>query len=387
MTLSGGVALVVYDYINQQVVDTFHLSCLPTYVSTDYILNLGGNNFLICLDRRFVFVLSLESFSEFTPFPLLNTIGFPKACAAISPDTSYVFYTYNNSPILKIMDVDNGKILQTIELKQTPLACWWSKLCLWVFCDGLVVVKYPYNPTETQIVGNCIQECSINVLHDVHWAQLLDFANDVLLLIINDEISMLKVHENNLRALEILDSKLKNPRVSISSDGCAVLLYELCWTCEYEWWEMGSEDKWELHSTGKLNPSTAYGCLTGKQNSRSFLWLLNPVNKLSQSSDPSVTDFSIANPGAVHQLPVQIIDRNGVIYVGSKLLICRTLHEVIFIRTSDGEIITSIYVGSVIDFFFVPSKRKLLLFYQDGVMKHFKIHNIDTYLRNDESLV
>jgi hypothetical protein len=243
------------------------------------------------------------------------------------------------------------------------------------------VVKYPYNPAETLILGNCFEERSFNGLHDV-----LEFANDVVVLELKGKISISKVHEKILRAPEILDSKLKNPSVSISSDGCAVLLYDLYQIYEYELWGMGSEDKWELHSTGKLN-STAYGCLTGKQNSRSFLWLLNPVNNLSQSSDPSVTDFSIGNPGAVHQLPVQIIDRNGVIYVGSKLLICRTLREVIFIRTSDGEIITSIYVGRVINFFFVPSKRKLLLFYQDGVIKHFKIHNIDTYLRNDESLV
>jgi hypothetical protein len=106
---------------------------------------------------------------------------------------------------------------------------------------------------------------------------------------------------------------------------------------------------------------------------------------LPPSPDRPVADFSISNPGAVHQLPVEIcILPNSVIYVGSKLLIYRYLFEIVFIRTSDGEIITSIYVGHVLDFLFVPFKCKLLLFYPDGVMKHFKIHNIDKYLPNDQ---
>ena len=70
MTLSGGVALVIHDYINQQVVDMFHLRCLPTYGSDAYTSNLGGNNFLTWLDGQFVFVLSLENSSESIPFPL-----------------------------------------------------------------------------------------------------------------------------------------------------------------------------------------------------------------------------------------------------------------------------------------------------------------------------
>ena len=72
MTSNSSLRLVVYDYLNQQVIDTFQKSCLPSYHSINYIANLGENNFLICVDHNFVFVLSLESSSEFFAFSFIN---------------------------------------------------------------------------------------------------------------------------------------------------------------------------------------------------------------------------------------------------------------------------------------------------------------------------
>ena len=401
-------ALVVYDYLNQQVIDTFQISSLPSSDVINYIANLGENNFLFCVKDYILFVLSLESSSGFPAFSFINDFIYP-IIYALSPDNLYVACSYG-SPILRIMNVDNGETLQTVAPKQKPLACWWSDLYLWVVCEGSVVVKYPYISTHRNVVGNDAEECSIDCDDDV-----LKFEEGVLVCReVNRKISISKICGKNLSRQQILDSKIgRFCKVAISSDGCAVLLYdkydsylfdpyssrlyetdrsrlyETDRSCLYgtdlsrlyELWEMGSENKWELHSTGKLNPLTDRGCLAGKQNSRCLFWLFRQDFDLRTTSAVRSIDFSDPTPESiVHQLPIKLSMHPDVIYVDCKLLMCLDCPHIHFIHVPDGTVITSLYVGEIRRSFFVPSKRLLFLFIGNGIIKHFKIHNIDKYL-------
>ena len=374
LTSRETTALVVYDYVNQQVIDTFQISSLPGFNRINYIANLGENNFLVCLEDNFLFVLSLERSSGFPAFSFINDDTYPIFCA-LSPDNLYVACC-NGSPILRIVNVDNGETLQTVALKQRPIDCWWSELYLWVVCEGSVVVKYPYTATHRNVVGNFAEECSINCD-----GKILKFQEGVLVCRQGNRILISKICHKNLSQQQILDIKIDSFReVAISSDGCAVVLYNKCYPWLYELWEMRSENKWELHSTGKLNPLTECCCLAGKQNLRSLLWLVREDFKLDKESALCSIDFSDATPESiVHQLPIKLLIPH-VFYVDSKLLICHEDRIIYFIHVSDGTVITSLYVGNMSNPFFVPSKRLLFLFMGNGAIKHFKIHNIDKYL-------
>ena len=375
LTLCLNSALVVYDYFNQQVIDTFQIRSSPSSDSIKYIENLGENNFLIGFENHFVFVVSLERSSVFPAFSFINDQTYPTFCA-VSPDDLYVACRYG-SPILRIMKVDNGKTLQTVAPKQKPVACWWSKLYLWVVCEGSVVVKYPYTSTHRNVVGNCAEECSIDC--DGH---VRKFEEGVFVCrAVNGKISISKIYDKNLSRQQILDSKLDSSCVvAISSDGCAVLLYDKLDPYLYELWELGSENKWQLHSTGELNLLPERGYLVGKQNSRSLLWLFRPDSDLCNTYALCSIDFSDATPESiVRQLSVTL-NVPHVIHVDSKLLICGGRGCIYFIRVADGAVITSFYVGIFSAYFFVHSKRLLLMFPGDGVINHYKIHNIDKYL-------
>ena len=367
-------ALVAYDYVNQQVIETFQISSLPSSYTIKYIANLGANNFLVCLEDNCRFVLSLESSSGISAFSFINDDTYPIFCA-LSPDNLYVACSFG-SPILRIMNVDNGKTLQTVSPKEKPIACWWSDLFLWVVCEGLVVIKYPYTPTHRNVVGNYAEECSIDCGGDV-----LKFEEGVLVCLgVNEKFSISKICHKNLSRQQILDSKIDSfHEVAISSDGCAVLLYDRFLSYLYELWEMGSENMWELHYTGKLNRPTWDVCLAGKQNSRRLLWVLTS-NLFGSSSTLRCIDYSDATPESfVHRISIDLSFPH-FIYVDSKLLICLDKSDIHFIHVPDGTVIASLYVGDIRKYFFVPSKRLLFLFIGTGIIKHFKIHNIDKYL-------
>ena len=382
MTSNCAMALVVYDYVNQQVIDTFQISSLPSSYSINYIANLDENNFLICLQNRLVFVLSLQSSYEFPafsfisdlPYPLFRPFSYPIFCS-LSPDNLYVACSYG-SPTLKIMNVDDRKTLQTVSPKEKPIACWWSELYLWVVCEGLVVIKYPYTPTHRNVVGNYVEECSIDCD-----GYVLKFEEGILVCRQkNEKFSFSKICEENLRQQQILDLNFGNVvDVAISSDGCAVLLYDAN-DPYFELWEMRNENKWELHSIGKWNRSLWCGCLAGKQTSRNLLWLLQPYHHFHERSSLFSIDFSDTTlKNVVHPVAIDFYDPY-VIYVNSKLLICVDMGGIHFIHVPDGTVIASLYVRDIRKSFFVPSKRLLFLFIGNGIIKHFKIHNIDKYL-------
>ena len=143
---------------------------------------------------------------------------------------------------------------------------------------------------------------------------------------------------------------------------------------------MGSENKWELLSTGKLNRLAWCGCLTGKQNSRSLLWLLSGASYWREKSALSSTDFSDATPKiVVHQLSIQLYNPD-IFYADSKLLICHEPGTIHFIHVPDGTVVTSLDIRIIKKSLFVPSKRLLFFFVENGLIKQYKIHNIDKYL-------
>ncbi|CAB4023323.1 E3 ubiquitin- ligase DZIP3 [Paramuricea clavata] len=138
-------------------------------------------------------------------------------CRALSPDNSYIACCYENS-VFTVRSVNNGETLQTVVLKQLPVACWWSELYLWVVCNG-VVVKYPYDSTQRKVLGNELEEYTINF--DV----VLIFANDFLVIRYDEKISILKYCKEKLCPQHISDLHSFLDSATISSDGCAVLLY------------------------------------------------------------------------------------------------------------------------------------------------------------------
>ena len=255
MTSNDGLSLIVYDYIHREVVDTFQISCLPSYKSVDYIAHLGENKFLVCFGRFFLLVLSLGNSSQCFAFSFINQREYPTFCA-LSPDNLYVACSYG-SPVLKIMNVDTGKTLQTVVPRQKPIACWLSELYLWVICEGLVVLKYPYSSTKAQIVGNYVEECFI----DCEGWQLLKFAEGVLVTLVDKKNLISKICDEILCPQQFLESRFDSfCSVAISSDGCAVLLYdhEISYdqvlsrdldVSYYEFFKMGGEENWELRFT------------------------------------------------------------------------------------------------------------------------------------------
>ena len=378
MTLTSLWTLGIYDYIKQEFVNTFKISSLLEYDSIDYILNVGEKNFLIGLDDHFLLVLSLESSSERVFYcPALVSDDHYPVCYALSLDNLYVACSYHFFGV-DIINVDNGKVLQTVAPKQNVIGCWWTKLYFWVVCKGLVVLKYPYNSTESQIVGNYEDKYSIDIP-----GYILKLAQGVLVTQQDEKISFSKISDKNLFTQQISDSRfnseVSSPSVVISSDGFAVLLYDTYQVSCYELWEMRNKDKWELLSSGTLDRLTLYGCLTGRPNFRRLLWISRTSYISNKSSELSFIDFPSATKVALHELPIDL-KYGRVVYAESDILVCHAEGIVHFIHVSHGKVITSIYVGHSNDYIFIPSKCLLLLYSGRQLVTRFKVHNLDKYL-------
>ncbi|CAB4014427.1 E3 ubiquitin- ligase DZIP3, partial [Paramuricea clavata] len=282
--------LVVYDFINQDVIDRFKIDCLPCGTRINCLSKLNATNFLVCLDSILVVILSFTTTEESSVADFVNSVV---KCCTVSPDNLYIACCYENC-ILTIMSVNNGETLQNVVLQHPPEACWWSESYLWVVCRG-VVVKYSYDSTNTTVLGNNLKECDIN-FHTV-----LKFAEGVLVVSLNKEreISIFKICNEKLCSQQCPKSIFASS-VAISSDRCAVLLYRWAFS-SYQLWEAGCENRWELHSAGKLdNLKTEVDSLylTGLQNHRSSLWLIQDDNDDFFAGDFSLgrIDFSIGTP-------------------------------------------------------------------------------------------
>ena len=140
---------------------------------------------------------------------------------------------------------------------------------------------------------------------------------------------------------------------------------------------MGGENNWELRFTGGFFRKIKYACFTVERDCRGLICILDEVesrNGIFHKFYLRSTDFfENATLAPCYELPFTF---GHCCFYACSMLICHRLEEIHFVNVSNGEVINSIYVGEVADFFFVPSKRLLLLFMGSGVIKHFKVHNL-----------
>ena len=370
--------VVIYDYMNQEVIDLFNIDCLPGNSFVDNIINLEGTNF--------AFVLSLENStgSSTDQFEFFNTSSIK--CHALSPDNLHIACCFENRS-LSIQRVNDGKILQVISLERPPEACWWSQMYLWVVCSDLVV-KYPYDVTEAGVLNNAPEDCSLN------FKKVLKFVDSVLVVCLGDDHknAILKICDQKLCLQQIPDLNFSASSAAISRDGCAVLLY-----CEsnsnYQLWEIACEDRWELRTTGKLDGydvEVSWFCLTGEKNCRSSMWMKYVFE--DERLNETFVIFSINFPEGTegfcldlfpYYSEIDVIEGN---YLDSGILIIhlegsRWIH---FVGIFLGFILSSLYVGD--DFshygnssFFIPSQR-MLAFVRVRDVKFLKIHNDEDLL-------
>ncbi|CAB4027083.1 ---NA--- [Paramuricea clavata] len=381
---------IVYDFIKQEVVDTFRIGCLPCGFSSriKWWSKLDGTNFLICFGDNQVILLSFESNPvEPSVAPFVNSAAVQ--CSTVSADNLYVVRCYENY-ILGIYSVDNGKSLQTVELKQSPVACWWSELYLWVVCED-VVVKFPYDSSNSNVLGNNMEECSIN------FDSVLEFSDGVLVVNHNMETSILKICNEKLCPQQIPDTHFLASSAAVSSDGCAVFLYCLSLS-DYQLWEVASENRWELISSSKYKFSyiddvdglfmllaQSWFFLAGIQNSRHCLCVNdNPMTLFSFSSNPS---FSLCVIDFANEMQDEDgIDIEGdlreVIYSPRGFFVILVDLWIYLVKVSDGEIIAIKLFFDVWKnecMFYLTSRGALLLLLKND-LRYFKIHNIENYL-------
>ena len=377
--------LVVYDFMNKEIIDEFRINCFPNHCPIVYISNLDETNFLICLRYGHIFLLSFETSAEFTRASFVNnTLKTDVKCCALSPDNSYIACCFKNS-VLTVRSVDNGETVQTVELKQPPEACWWSELYLWVVCKG-VVVKYLYDSTQRKVLGNELEECTIN------FDQVLKCSKDVLVIRDVLKISIFKCCKGKLCHQHVSDLNSDYPDdiflhvPTISSDGCAVLLYNMR-NSNYQVWEIACENRWELHSAGRF-----YGIhdvrwlfLTGTKNSQSSLRLYLCEYK-GKSNYFSSVDLSKSTHHTTNKFLFGYRGSCGApIYGDSKHLIFKHDDRIDFVKVPDSVIAASLYLGKLaslkwnVSTFYIAS-RSLLLLVGETDINFFKIHNIENCL-------
>jgi hypothetical protein len=379
--------LVVYDFMNKEIIDEFHINCFPNHSKIVYISNLDETHFLICLSYGHIFLLSFETSAEPPRASFVNNADVK--CCALSPDNLYLACCFKNS-VLTVRSVDNGETVQTVKLKQRPKACWWSELFLWVVYKG-VVVKYPYDSTQRKVLGNELEECTIN------FDKVLKFANDVLVIMYDGKIFTLKCCKEKLYRQQVSDLNSLNPKyrdniffsffdtATVSSDGCAVLWYGKR-SSNYQVWEITCDNRWELHSAGRFDGSrdVRWLFLTGTKNSRNSLRLYLGEHKDYDIYLSSV-DLSNSTHHTTHKLPYSLFLSEAPIYGDSQHLIFKHNDRIDFVKVADSEIVASLYLGKLaslewnVSTFYIAS-RSLLLLVGETDINFFKIHNIENCL-------
>ncbi|XP_028412107.1 uncharacterized protein LOC114534835 [Dendronephthya gigantea] len=297
--LKNDLALVVYDFINQKIVDVFEIGFLPCDTLVTYISKLDGTSFLLSLG--FPKVFSVLSFKSLLQWPDATFVDNAKIdCCALSPDTLYVACCFQNY-LLSIRSVESGETLQIVALKQRALACWWSELYLWLVCEGLVV-KYRYEPRNENILRSQHEESIVN------FERVLAFKNGVLAIDGDRKLSILKIRNEKLCYQETPLCRFTDPSVAISSDGCAVMLL-LDSRSDYQLWEIECGNRWLVRSTGEVNlPDILWWSLSGTKTTRNAVFL-------TRDASSSIRLLSITFPNGVkslHELPIEYF--GGAVY-------------------------------------------------------------------------
>ena len=380
--------VVIYDYINQEVIELFNIDCLPGNSLVDNITNLQRTNFFVRLDQNFAFVLSLENSTGCSPdqFEFINASSIK--CHALSPDNLHIACCFENRS-LSIQRVNDGKILQVILLERPPKACWWSQTYLWVVCSDLVV-KYPHGLTEAGVLKNAPEDCSLN------FKKVLKFVDGVLVVCLGDdhETVFLKICDQKLCLQQIPDLNFSASSAAISRDGCAVLLYSES-NSDYQLWETACEERWELRTTGKLDGENevSWFCLTGEKDSRSSIWVKymsedefefgETLAIFSINFSEGTEDFSLEFEVFPYKLEIDVIEGN---YLCSDTLIIHLEGSrwILFVDVVFDCILWSLYVGDDLGDYgnsslYIPSQR-MLVSVRERDVKFLKIHNGEHYL-------
>ena len=259
------------DVIRQELIYRFRIDCMPFSMpfsmpssmhSPNFPIKLDGTNFLFFFEQRHAIVISFETLQEHA---VASFKTWSLKCVCVSSENLYVACCYGNG-VLTITNVENGVIVQTVQLQKSPEACWWSELFLFVVCRG-VVLKFFYDSARTNVLGNCVEECAVNVDY------VLKSGEGVVVFRASGKTLILKICDNKLFYQQILSPLLFEeilfPVVTISSDGCAILLKH---SSVFELWEFSPENGWELDSTEDFF-DCVFLCLslTGTRNSRTLL--------------------------------------------------------------------------------------------------------------------
>ena len=375
--------LIIYDFINREVIDRFRIDCLPRYTSIHSISKLDGPNFLLCLDEKKVIILSVETPENYSVSYAFHGTS---SLVALSPDHLHVACCYDKYNVLIIRSVDNGETLETVELQKPPKACWWSDLYLWVFCEG-AVVRFPYYSTHSKALGSGRAVCPLTS------TMILGLGEGVFVFRGNDSmITILKIGDNMLFIQNIVDRPFSE--AAISKDGCAVLLYNTTeddTTClQYQLWEFTPESEWELLLDGTIRTEffdfqVRWMSLTGTQNCRELMCV-------GHERDIALFFFDFTSGELYEKFPsvTALVEDFQVVDVRPNFLLIKVDVFLHVLDLSDLSIIATLcfcnYFSKFIpDIFYLSSKGLLIAVLQDAI-QCFRIHNIQNCLSHNRFL-
>ena len=366
--------LIVYDFINREVIDRFQIDCLPAGSKIRCISKLDETNFLLSLDETNLVVFSLETPEESS----VVSYVFPHASfqVTLSPDHLYVACCYYEYNVLTIRSVDNGETLETVQLQIPPKACWWSGLYLWVVCEG-ALVRFPYYSTHSKVSGSGREVCTLTS------SMILEFGGGVFVFreIHNMMITILKIWDNMPFVQKIGNPPFRD--AAISKDGCAVLLYNTTeddTTClQYQLWEFTPESGWDLYLDGKIATIFADGLvkclsLTGTQNCRRSIWMRS--DRMSFNTTLTFFDHSSRKELYEYSLPYVMSGDVRVVDVAPNFLLIQGGIWLSVLNASDNKVIATLpFCEDFSNIFYLSSKDLLLVVFEDDI-KYFKIHNL-----------
>ena len=386
LILSRSSTLIIYDYINREVIDRFQIDCLPAYTYIHSISKLDGTNFLLCLDKKHIIILSLETPEESS----VVSYAFPDTSprVTLSPDHLHVACCYDKYNVLTIWSVDNVETLETVELQKPPKACWWSDLYLWVVCED-EVVRFPYCSTHSKALGSGREVCPLT------FYRVLGLGEGVFVFRGNDNmITILKISDNMLFIQKIVDRPFSE--AAISKDGCAVLLYNTTEddpTClQYQLWEFTPESEWEFHLDGTIRTEfrklqVRWMSLTGTQNCRELMCVGHEEH---EGIALFFFDFTSRELYEKFIIVDTVLEDAQVVDVRPNFLLIEESMFLHVLDLSDLSIITRLcfrdYDSEFIpDIFYLSSKSLLIAVLKDAI-KCFKIHNIENCLSHNRFL-
>ena len=339
--------------------------------SLDFSMKLDGTNFLFVMNRH-TMVVSFETLQE----PIVESRDKKEwfNCACVSPDNLYIARCCDGR-VLTITNVESGVTVQTVELQHFPKACWWAELFLFVVCRD-VVVKFSYDPVRTNVLGNRVEECAINVGDDwksgegvVVSSEYVSFARKY--------ISILKIYDNKLFSQQIIRTGVIGLFCAtlISSDGCAVLLKVSSPAQVFELWEFSTENGWELDTTEDF---VDLHCLFlyGTRNSRTLFG--------RTTNDNAYVLFDFSSRKLSKFPPLCSIDR--IYNVGPSFLLVSSDRGMIHVYNDNTvtTLDTSWNISMNIDHFFsfYLSSKGLLIFVWPNHSIIFKIRNVRSCLES-----